>query len=214
MPIQSYLAGHHSLAFRDTRYFSTMLGAISNSKLTNKKPQSTYPVTLNIPCEGCWFTIGELKQLVQPQLRTWGYSVCTALGMSVNDIESTIRIDWRLQISFNKKKVKVKSLSCLTLCNPMDCSLPGSSVHGIFQAIVLEWIAISFSRESSQPRDQTRVSRIVDRGFTFWATREEHWRKLQLPTLEDLPHPGTELASLESPTLSWGFFTSALPGKP
>ena len=42
--------------------------------------------------------------------------------------------------------------SCLTLCNPMDYSLPGSSVHGIFQAIVLEWIAISFSRGSSQPR--------------------------------------------------------------
>ena len=43
--------------------------------------------------------------------------------------------------------------SCPTLCDPMDCSLPGSSVHGIFQAIVLEWIAISFSRGSSQPRD-------------------------------------------------------------
>ena len=53
--------------------------------------------------------------------------------------------------------------SCPTLCDPMDCSLPGSSVHGIFQAIVLEWIAISFSRGSSQPRDRTRVSRIVDR---------------------------------------------------
>ena len=39
--------------------------------------------------------------------------------------------------------------SCPTLCNPMDCSLPSSSVHGIFQAIVLEWIAISFSRGSS-----------------------------------------------------------------
>ena len=50
--------------------------------------------------------------------------------------------------------------------DPMDCSLPGSSVHGIFQAIVLEWIAISFSRGSSQPRDQTRVSHIVDRCFT------------------------------------------------
>ena len=53
--------------------------------------------------------------------------------------------------------------SCLTLCDPMACSLPGSSVHGIFQAIVLEWIAIFFSRISSQPRDQTQVSRIVDR---------------------------------------------------
>ena len=58
--------------------------------------------------------------------------------------------------------------SCPTLCNPMDCSLPGSSVHGIFQARVLEWIAISFSKGSSQPRDQTRVSHIVDRRFTVW----------------------------------------------
>ena len=62
--------------------------------------------------------------------------------------------------------------SCLTLCDRMDCSLPGSSVHGIFQATVLEWIAISFSRGSSQPRDWTRVSGIVDRRFTIWATRE------------------------------------------
>ena len=62
--------------------------------------------------------------------------------------------------------------SCPTLCDPMDCSLPSSSVHGIFQAIVLEWIAISFSRGSSLPRDQTQVSCIVDRCFTIWATRE------------------------------------------
>ena len=61
---------------------------------------------------------------------------------------------------------------CPTLCDPMDCSLPGSSVHGIFQEIVLEWIAISFSRGSSQPRDWTRVSRIIDRRFTVWATRD------------------------------------------
>ena len=59
-----------------------------------------------------------------------------------------------------------------TLCNPMDCSLPGSSVHGIFQASVLEQVAISFSRGSSPPRDWTRVSRIVGRRFTIWATRE------------------------------------------
>ena len=43
--------------------------------------------------------------------------------------------------------------SCPTLCNPTDCSLPGSSIHGIFQARGLEWVAISFSRRSSQPRD-------------------------------------------------------------
>ena len=50
---------------------------------------------------------------------------------------------------------------CPTLCDPMGCSLPGSSVHGIFQARVLEWVAISFSRGSSQPRDRTRVSHTV-----------------------------------------------------
>ena len=50
--------------------------------------------------------------------------------------------------------------SCPTLCNPMDCSLSGSSVHGIFQARVLEWIAISFSRGSSQPRNRTWVSAL------------------------------------------------------
>ena len=54
----------------------------------------------------------------------------------------------------------------------MDCSLPGFSVHGIFQARVLEWVAISFPRGSSQPRDWTWVSRTAGRRFTIWATRE------------------------------------------
>ena len=62
--------------------------------------------------------------------------------------------------------------SYLTLCDPMDCSLPGSSVHRIFQARVLEWVAISFSRRSSWPRDRTQVSCIVGRRSTVWVTRE------------------------------------------
>ena len=52
--------------------------------------------------------------------------------------------------------------SYLTFRDPIDCSLPGSSVHGIFQARVLEWVAIPFSRESSQPRDRTWVSCIAE----------------------------------------------------
>ena len=68
-------------------------------------------------------------------------------------------------------KVEVAQL-CLTLCDPMDYSLPGFSVHGIFQARVLECVAISFSRGSSQLRDRTQVSCIVGRRFTLWATRE------------------------------------------
>ena len=62
--------------------------------------------------------------------------------------------------------------SCLTLCDPMDYSLPGFSVRGIFQAKILEQVAISFSRRSSWPRDWTWVSHTVGRCFTIWATRE------------------------------------------
>ena len=61
---------------------------------------------------------------------------------------------------------------CPTLCDPMDCSLPASFVHGILQARILEWAAISFPRGSSWPRDRTQVSYIASRFFTIWATRE------------------------------------------
>ena len=63
---------------------------------------------------------------------------------------------------------------CPTLCDLMDCSPPGSCVHEIFQARILEWVAISFSWLSSQPRDWTWVSCIADRFSTDWATREAH----------------------------------------
>ena len=62
--------------------------------------------------------------------------------------------------------------SCLTLCDPMDCSPPGSSVHGILQARRLEWVAISSSRGSSQPWGWTSVSCVAGRFFTIWDTRE------------------------------------------
>ena len=83
-----------------------------------------------------------------------------------------MRMQWKSRYQSTLEMVKWKwSRSVrLTLCDPMDCSLPGSSVYGIFQAGILEWIAISFSRRSSQPRDWTRVSCIVDRCFIVWAT--------------------------------------------
>ena len=55
----------------------------------------------------------------------------------------------------------------LTVCDPMDCSPPGSPVHGILQARILEWVAIAFSRGSSRPRDQTQVSCIAGRRFNL-----------------------------------------------
>ena len=67
-----------------------------------------------------------------------------------------------------KVKVPVAYL-CLALCESMDCSPPGSSVHGIFQARILEWVAIPFSKGSSQPRGWIRVSSNASRFFTVWA---------------------------------------------
>ena len=66
--------------------------------------------------------------------------------------------------------------SCLTLCNPMNCSLPGSPVHGIFQARVLEWVAIPFSRGSSRPQ----VSSIVGRCFYYLSHRGSLKRESQI----------------------------------
>ena len=67
------------------------------------------------------------------------------------------------------ESVCVSRLVTSDLCNPMDYSPPGSSVQGILQARILEWIAISFSRGSSWPRDQIQVSCIAGRFFSIWA---------------------------------------------
>ena len=74
------------------------------------------------------------------------------------------------------------SQSCPVLCNPTDYSLPGSSVHGILQAWILEWVAISFSRGSFPSRDWTQVSCIAGRFSTVWAPRGaagQKWDKLK-----------------------------------
>ena len=75
--------------------------------------------------------------------------------------------------SFPSRVLKVLiTQSCLTLCNPMDCSPPGSSVHRILQARALEWVAVPFS-SSPHPRDHTQGSRIAGRFSVVWATRED-----------------------------------------
>ena len=76
------------------------------------------------------------------------------------------------QEALAKVNVKVKLLSRVRLCDPVDCSLPGLSLHGILQARIMEWVAISFSWGSSRPRDQTWVFCIAGKRFNLWATRE------------------------------------------
>ena len=72
-----------------------------------------------------------------------------------------------------KRKVK-GTQSCPTFATPWtDCSMPGSSVHGILHARILEWVAVPFCRGSSQPRGQTQIPCFAGGFFTVWATREE-----------------------------------------
>ena len=108
------------------------------------------------------------------------------------------------QNSISGYHVKVKvAQSCPTLCDPMDYT-----VHGILQARILEWVAVPFSRGSSQPRDRTQVSLNAGRSFTCWDTREaqEYWSGYPIPSPEDLPDPGIET---ESPALH----TDSLPAE-
>ena len=90
-------------------------------------------------------------------------------------------VPWYLEFSWRDLCEAVKlTQSCLTLCDPMDCSPPGSSIHGIFQASILKWVAISSSSRSSWPRDWTWVSHIVGRCFTIWGTRKVLFIRLYL----------------------------------
>ena len=82
---------------------------------------------------------------------------------------------------------------CQTLLDPMDCSLPGSSVHGVLQARILEWVATPFSSGSSGPGDQTQVSLIAGRFFTIWATRGA---QILTPSHPSRSSQSTELTSL------------------
>ena len=81
------------------------------------------------------------------------------------------------RVTYWRLKVKVSGTqSCLTLCDPLDCILPGSSVHRILQASILDCVAIPFSMGSSWPRDPIRVFHISGRFFTVWTTGKPHCR--------------------------------------
>ena len=90
----------------------------------------------------------------------------------INRVNVTIIIPYLGRLICTPKECEVSSGTvkvaqlCLPLCDPVDCSLPGSSVRGILQARILEWVAVPFSRGSSRPRDQTQVCHITGRFFT------------------------------------------------
>ena len=113
-----------------------------------------------------WTFVGKVMSLL--------FNMLSMLVITFLPRNKCLLISWLQSPSVVIFKVKVKSLSRVRLCDPVDCSLPGSSVHGIPQARILEWVAIPSQdpRGSSPPRDRTWVSCISGRRFNLWATRE------------------------------------------
>ena len=91
-------------------------------------------------------------------------------------LKNTLEMFKKLYINIVEFYVKVKVTQlCPTLCHPTDCSPPGSSVQGIHQARILEWVPIPFSRGSSWPKDRTQVSCTAGRFFTVWLIWLKSW---------------------------------------
>ena len=109
-----------------------------------------------------WVTISFSRGSSRPRDQTW----VSCIGGRRFNLWAIREAQFQVYSKVNQLYICMKVKSSLTLCNPMDCSPPGSSVHGIFQTRVLEWVAISFSRGSSQPRDRTQVSHTAGRCFT------------------------------------------------
>ena len=116
---------------------------------------------------GCRSLAGPWSHESQTQLNNYTTTTYCLFGEEVSPgVNCTLPISGNVYTE--KWKVKVAQ-SCPALCDPMNYT-----VHGILQARILEWVAFSFSRGSSQIRDQTQVSHIAGRFFTNWATREAH----------------------------------------
>ena len=109
-------------------------------------------------------SLSKLQELVMG-----GLACCDSWGHKESD--TTEQLSWTDRVKNWKQEVLVSKL-CLTLCNFMNCNPPGSSVHGILQTRILEWVAVSYSRGSSQPRDQIQISGTAGIFFTTWATRQ------------------------------------------
>ena len=161
-------------------------------------------------CFGC------LEKWVEADnsLHWWREGVCPGFRVVAGYCRQHLVYFWPLGPSLSSWKVKESEVVelCLTLCDPMDCSLPGSSVHGIFQAGVVEWGAITFSRRPARPRDWTRVSCIIGRHFPVWASREvqvSSWLLCRMDTVSEETWPLAGRAAQSRPAPAAGFY---LPG--
>ena len=139
----------------------------------------------SLSCCGIWLGAGcPARDISQQYHFTWSSAV--AVKLVSQDIWVAVMVALLVLIfllhSFSFLQLQGSDILCVcvcevaqlcpTLCKPVDCSPPGSSIHGILQARILEWVAISFSRGSSQPRDRTWVSCTAGRRSILWATRD------------------------------------------
>ena len=177
----------------DTSWHDAAAAAKSRQSSPTVRPHRWQPTRLPCPQDspgkntgvGCHFLLQCMKvksesEVAQSCLTLSDPMECSPPGSSVHGIFLGCHclLPWHDRyVIFVELHMKVKVLvtySCPTLCNTMDSSPPSSSVHGILQARIMEWLAIPFSRGSSQPRDWTQVSCITGRFFTIWAT----WKSL------------------------------------
>ena len=144
---------------------------------------------------------------------TWGQHLPARLFLRMNKVLSTERLVlYPPQDSMCAKLPQ----SCLILCDPMDCSPPGSSICGISQARILEWVAISFSKVlhacmlshvSHAQLFATPWTEARQAPLSMGFSRQEYWSGLPCPPPGDLPDPGIEPTSLMSPALAGGFIS-------
>ena len=133
-------------------------------------------------------TVNNPPAMWEAWVRSLGWEDPLEKGMATHSSILSWRIQWTeepgrlqsiasLRVRHNRVLLTLQiqvlvAQSCLTLCSPMDCSPQGSSAYGIFQARILEWVVISFSRGSSRSRDWSWVSCTAGRFLTDWATRK------------------------------------------
>ena len=158
-----------------------MIALVTESCLTLWDPWTVAhqtPLSIGLSRQEYWSGVLFLQGIFPT--RHWsciagGFFTCWAIGGLCDKLCFIILLTiMLLSPHHNPESESEVSQSCLTLCDPVDCSPPGSSVRGILQVRILEWVAISFSRGSSGPRDQTQVSRTAGRRFNLWATSPHH----------------------------------------
>ena len=174
-----------------------------------KKPKTEFPYNSAIPLLGIWLEkpvisndtcIPNVITAVSTIAKPWKQLLCPLTDEWIQIWCTYIHIYTYIYNEILKANVLVAA-SCLTLCDPMDCSQSGSYVQGIIQARRLAWVTIPFSRGSSWPRDQTQVSYTMGRFFPVWATRHSSIKENEImpfvATWMDLEITLSELSQTE-----------------